>query len=139
MASSRSPCAALATTKSASACSRPSPTCQCVVRCFIERPIRMADQRRKGSRLPPISDNFIGRLRRRPRRARDDAAAPCRRGLVWALAGRGVLAPWETRTDLPPHRLPEALDDGGVGQAAALAHGDEAVTTTGPLELVQER
>src|SRR5690606_21255212 len=34
--------------------------------------------------------------------------------------------------------LAQALDDGGVGQAAALAHGLEAVPAAGALELVEE-
>src|SRR5262245_49047192 len=33
----------------------------------------------------------------------------------------------------------EALDDGGVGHAAALAHGLQSVTAAGALELVEQR
>src|SRR5690606_11406992 len=43
------------------------------------------------------------------------------------------------RTELARSELAEALDDGDVGLAAALAHGLEAVAAAGLLEVVEHR
>src|SRR5690348_4263120 len=46
---------------------------------------------------------------------------------------------WIIRALTTPVRSGEALDDGDVGLAAALAHGLHAVSTASALELVEQR
>ena len=53
------------------------------------------------------------------------------------FGGQPALQPRPGRADR--RRQPEALDDRGVGHAAALAHGLQAVAAAGALELVEQR
>src|SRR3954452_13703451 len=74
MTSSTSPSRAVAATYSASACSRPSPTCHSLVRRLPPSIRRRNDQRRKGSRRPPASVNRL--MTGRPSHERGDRVNP---------------------------------------------------------------
>src|SRR5690606_38124530 len=77
-------------------------------------------------------------IRRRLRGARPQAAgqtyaAAC----LWSSAAGKPACDRELQAVLSLRS--EALDDGGVGEAAALAHRLEAVAAAGSLELVEQR
>ncbi len=66
-------------------------------------------------------------------------------GLFRAGSGEQVYGPHRHRKDDDGNeqgdyvlQLAEALDDRGVGEPAALAHGLQAVATTGALQLVEK-
>src|ERR1700716_3854163 len=63
------------------------------------------------------------------------SARPSRGRTAAAMRATRIL---KARATAAPCPLPEALDDGGVGHAAAFAHGLQAPAAAGALELVEQ-